>query len=237
MRRDARRRRRAPPAGRRASCARARRRAGRRHQRRRVRGAQAVEVGAVLAAELDHVLEPGGGHERRCARRGPRAARSWPRSCRGRTPRRRRRSASARSSALRTAASTPSDWSSGVVGAFAVYSRPPAASTASVNVPPTSTPSSMGAGKLSALRARVSAPNAAWIVLRSRPGAGATGSSRCAAAACAGTACRGAWSRGTPAGPVDRRASEVVLGERHVAVDDLVDAELRRHREVDRGCR
>ena len=37
---------------------------------------------------------------------------------------------------------TPSDWSSGVVGAFAVTSRPPVASTASVKVPPTSTPSS-----------------------------------------------------------------------------------------------
>ncbi len=45
-------------------------------------------------------------------------------------------------SAAPTAAMTPSDWSAGVVGDFAVTSRPPVASTASVNVPPTSTPSS-----------------------------------------------------------------------------------------------
>ena len=37
------------------------------------------------------------------------------------------------------------DWSSGVVGALAVISRPSTASTASVNVPPTSTPRSIAA--------------------------------------------------------------------------------------------
>ena len=47
----------------------------------------------------------------------------------------------ARSSASETAAITPSDWSAGVVGTFAVTRRPAAASTASVKVPPTSTPS------------------------------------------------------------------------------------------------
>ena len=48
--------------------------------------------------------------------------------------------APARSSAACTASSTPSDWSSGVVGAFAVTSPSGVASTASVKVPPTSTP-------------------------------------------------------------------------------------------------
>ena len=47
------------------------------------------------------------------------------------------------SSTASTAAITPSDWSSGVVGDFAVTTRPSNASTASVNVPPTSTPRSM----------------------------------------------------------------------------------------------
>ncbi len=56
-------------------------------------------------------------------------------------------SAPARSSTAWTAFSTPSDWSSGVVGAFAVTRRPPTASTASVKVPPTSTPSSIGRGR------------------------------------------------------------------------------------------
>src|SRR4051794_26834711 len=50
----------------------------------------------------------------------------------------------ARSSAARTAAITPRDWSSGVLGALAVTRRPSSrARTASVNVPPTSTPSSI----------------------------------------------------------------------------------------------
>src|SRR5262249_37175141 len=54
----------------------------------------------------------------------------------------------ARSSAAWTAAITPSDWSCGVVGAFAVTIRPSNATTASVNVPPTSTPSSIRGGTL-----------------------------------------------------------------------------------------
>src|SRR4051794_35704193 len=53
-------------------------------------------------------------------------------------------SAPAASSAPRTASITPSDWSFGVLGALAVWRRSPETSTASVNVPPTSTPSSMG---------------------------------------------------------------------------------------------
>src|SRR4051794_2080223 len=52
--------------------------------------------------------------------------------------------APARSNTASIAASTPSDWSAGVVGALAVTTRPPATSTASVNVPPTSTPRSTG---------------------------------------------------------------------------------------------
>ncbi len=39
-----------------------------------------------------------------------------------------------------TARSTPSDWSSGVVGVLAVISRSAVSSAASVKVPPTSTP-------------------------------------------------------------------------------------------------
>jgi hypothetical protein len=50
--------------------------------------------------------------------------------------------AAARSSAASTAAITPSDWSLGVLGALAVTSRSPSSRAASVNVPPTSTPSS-----------------------------------------------------------------------------------------------
>src|SRR4051812_29464561 len=50
----------------------------------------------------------------------------------------------ARSSAARTASITPRDWSSGVLGALAVTRRPSSsARTASVNVPPTSTPNSI----------------------------------------------------------------------------------------------
>ncbi len=58
-----------------------------------------------------------------------------------------RASEPARSSAASTAAITPSDWSSGVVGAFAVTSRPSTKTTASVNVPPTSTPRSTLCGR------------------------------------------------------------------------------------------
>src|SRR3954447_16680994 len=46
----------------------------------------------------------------------------------------------ARANADSTAAMTPADWSPGVVGAFAVTTRSPTTSTASVKVPPTSTP-------------------------------------------------------------------------------------------------
>ena len=78
-----------------------------------------------------------------CARRAPPAAR-WSRpSSRGRRTRPRRASAPARRSTSSTAAITPSDWSSGVVGSFAVWTVSPSKRTASVKVPPTSTPSSI----------------------------------------------------------------------------------------------
>src|SRR3954468_13014311 len=52
--------------------------------------------------------------------------------------------APAASSAAETASITPSDWSLGVLGALAVCRRSPTTITASVNVPPTSTPRSIG---------------------------------------------------------------------------------------------
>ena len=52
----------------------------------------------------------------------------------------------ARSSTSATAAITPSDWSAGVVGTFPVKTPAGEASTASVNVPPTSTPSDQRVG-------------------------------------------------------------------------------------------
>ena len=96
-----------------------------RRQRRRVRGAQPVELAPRLAAEGDDVGEAVGGARTRCARPCPRAARWWRPSCRGRSPRRRPPRAPAASSARSTAAMTPRDWSSGVVGALAVCTTPP----------------------------------------------------------------------------------------------------------------
>ena len=58
----------------------------RRHERRRVGGAEPVEVGARLAAELDDVLEARAWRRAPCARPRPRAARWWRRSSRARTP-------------------------------------------------------------------------------------------------------------------------------------------------------
>ena len=159
-----------------------------RDERRRVGGAEPVEVGPRLATELHDVLEARRGDEdgaRRLALeqrvRGDRGAVGEGVDLAG--------EASARSSAARTAARTPSLWSCGVVGAFAVTSRPPAAITASVKVPPTSTPRSIGP------TIRLRRPGRP---LPSRPGAGATGSSRCAAAASAGTGSPCGWWRGSP---------------------------------------
>src|SRR5439155_6366922 len=61
--------------------------------------------------------------------------------------------APAEASTASTAAMTPRDWSAGVVGALAVCRRPEATSTASVNVPPTSTPRSMSAEAIGGARA------------------------------------------------------------------------------------
>ena len=116
------------------------------HERRRVRGAQAVEVGARLAAELDEVGEARGREQR-----GARGAALEQRVGRhGRAVRerrdvarreRRRRRARARSRAI-----TPTDSSCGRASASSRCAAAPSgeARTASVNVPPTSTPSSIG---------------------------------------------------------------------------------------------
>ena len=110
-----------------------------RRQRRGAGGAQAVELGPVLARELQDVAEALGGDERRAA--VPRAARSCRPSSRGRGGDV-RRPEFARVQHRLTAAITPSLWSAGVVGTLAA-NRPAAASAASVKVPPTSTPTSM----------------------------------------------------------------------------------------------
>ncbi len=51
--------------------------------------------------------------------------------------------APARTSTASIAAITPWDWSSGVLGILAVWSRSPSSRAASVKVPPTSTPRSI----------------------------------------------------------------------------------------------
>ena len=79
-----------------------------------------------------------------CGRRVPRAGRWCRPSSRGRRPRPSRGlGAGPRQHRLDRARSRPADWSSGVVGTFAVWTRSPSNRTASVKVPPTSTPSSM----------------------------------------------------------------------------------------------
>jgi hypothetical protein len=112
-----------------------------RHERLGMGRAQAVQVLARLPAELDDVGEAGGRDER-----GPRAAALEQRVGRhGHAVGERldlARAAPAALSAAWIASRTPADWSVGVVGALAVTMRPPTTSTASVNVPPTSTPSS-----------------------------------------------------------------------------------------------
>src|SRR4051812_3876648 len=129
------------------------------------------------------------------------------------------------SSTALTASSTPSDWSSGVVGAFAVTSRPPTASTASVKVPPTSTPRSMMGGdgiylggKLNVLGLGEVLVGRAVAVVRQRR-----------------ALARRAAARGGAALEAlgDRVGREVLACEGHVGVADLVDPQLRRHREVD----
>src|SRR3954469_16381535 len=163
--------------------------------------------------------------------------------------------APAASSAARTASITPSDWSRGVLGALAVCRRSPATSTASVNVPPTSTPSSMAADRTAAApRAScgvTAGPRGALggdrsghrhdldllrlgqVLVR---GAVAVGVQRHALA-------RRAAARGRPAlervavgvEPGARKALEHVLRRGHVAVDHMphprpgADVEVRAH--------
>ena len=95
------------------------------HQGRRVVDVQAVEVGAGLAAQLQHVAEPLGGDQARCGRPCPPAGRWCRRSSRGAKRATSAGARPARSSAASTAATTPSLWSSGVVGTLAVTRRPP----------------------------------------------------------------------------------------------------------------
>ena len=105
------------------------------------RAARAVQLRPRLARELEHVGEALGGQQRRARaallEQGVRGD--------GHAVTEARHVAAARSrrarAPMRTAAITPSDWSAGVVGTLPVKTPAGPASTASVNVPPTSTPS------------------------------------------------------------------------------------------------
>ena len=91
--------------------------------------------------ELDHVGEALGRDAAPCVPCAPRAARSWRLSSRARSARPARASAPARSSTAATARSTPRCSSDGVEGTLAVWTVPSGPTrTASVKVPPTSTP-------------------------------------------------------------------------------------------------
>ena len=134
----------APRSRRRGPCARARStRSSRPTSGRRLRRAQPVEGGPVLARRSRAGPRSPRSRPAPFARRAPRGARSCRRSSRGRSaarsagPRARRLEHGARSPRTTPAASSP-----GVVGAFAVNSSAPSNATASVKVPPTSTPSS-----------------------------------------------------------------------------------------------
>src|SRR4051812_8616225 len=144
------------------------------------------------------------------------------------------------SSAASTAWITPSDWSRGVLGAFAVITRSPSSRTASVNVPPTSTPRSIGptyrstpasgAGAYcyrSGSRAdeRLLEVLVRRAVLRARQRHALAGRA---------LARRRVAAQGRA---VERDALALALvhvlgGDRHVALDRLVDAQLRLDREV-----
>src|SRR3954468_6182900 len=160
--------------------------------------------------------------------------------------------APAASSAAETASITPSDWSLGVLGALPVCRRSPTTITASVNVPPTSTPRSIGRDATSRPPPRPRRPHAkaaagAW---RARGGglrgdrrghrhdldllrlgqvlvrrAVAVGVQRHPLARGAATGRRGALARvavGVEAGA--REALEHLPGRRHVAGDDVPHA-------------
>ena len=103
--------------------------------------AEAVERRPVLAGDLEQVGEAGGGDQggaRPAALEQGVGAHGHPVG----EVADRRAGAPACPSTASIAAITPADWSPGVVGDFAVWMRSPSTRTASVNVPPTSTPSS-----------------------------------------------------------------------------------------------
>src|SRR3954451_14972916 len=146
--------------------------------------------------------------------------------------------APARSSAASTAAMTPSDWSAGVLGALAVTKPSGVSSAASVNVPPTSTPRSIGA--------------LSHAPPTRRDEAGLRGSRRevllevlvrraVLAARQRHPLARRALARARVAG--ERRAVEahafllapvdVLAGDLHIAIDRPVHPHLTRHREVE----
>ena len=116
-----------------------------RHERRRAVRGQVVERGAVLAADLDHVAEALGRHERGAGaapleqrvRRHGRPVREHVHLADARPPERRR---------------DPERLEPGTDGTFAVTSSPSTTATRSVNVPPTSTPTDSSAIPANPLR-------------------------------------------------------------------------------------
>ena len=111
------------------------------HRRRR-RLVQPVEARARLAAEEEQVAEALGGDERRARQARARAARWWRPWSRARSASTSPGATPARSSTSRAAATTPSSWRA-VLRTLAVTMPSGPTSTASVNVPPTSTPSAL----------------------------------------------------------------------------------------------
>ena len=135
-------------------------------QRRRLRRAEPVELGPVLAADLEQVGEAAGGDQRRAGAAFLEQGVGADRHPVGEgldLVRARRRPARA---PPRPRRSPPRDWSSGVVGSFAVWIRSPSKRTASVKVPPTSTPSSTRsklAQRQLSRRVSPSGPSTMWM--------------------------------------------------------------------------
>src|ERR1700743_3403132 len=158
-------------------------------------------------------------------------------------------SAPGRSSTARTAATTAYAWSLGDVGALAVIRRPSTASTASVKVPPTSTPRSIH--RTLPLRcpreprARASGPNYLLSLCGERLGqflglrqmlmgraiavVGQGHPLARRALAGAGTALQ---RFAVQVEPVVRLRAQELVGEPQVLLDHMQDAGLRAHREV-----
>ena len=191
-----------------------------RDERRRMRGAQAVQVGTGLAAELDEVLEARRGHED-----GPRRRALQQRVRRHGGPVREGGHLLGRGARALQHGAHRGEHALGLVvrrGGGLGRDEPPVrgdhgigegasdvdpeehapdhtqkrVSPARRSLRPAVPPACLSIGRL-APSATVVRPPAR--PLPSPPGAGATGSSRCAAAACAGTACPCGWWRGTPA--------------------------------------